>query len=263
MPLDQPIPALTNPAPDPQCPGGRAHTCAHCGAGAAENDPEQPMRMLRRLAEISMAVAEAVRIQVEAQAAAAQAVLAQIKAAEPGATALQCSAPQPPALQPIFRDPDLALERVARAVRHSLALEAKLRQDRQALADRREAAIEAKQAAQAQEEAAEQRRRGRRRKQEVRNIIDRIVVAEPDTAKASRQRIAVSSHFFDAEDFEFADRPIADIVVQICRHLDIHPDWSRFADEPWAREAASWPPGEPKRPSPDPNRWRNFNIHGR
>ena len=201
----------TLPSPDAAatCPALDRPGCA-CGS---PGDPTgRQMLMLQELAELGMDLARTVRA----------------RAVEQG-----------PSLE---AGPDLGLmfSRIARAVRQTLALEAKLYQDRQARHDKARA-----------ERAVETRLRGIRRKAKAVEIVERVVEREPD---AERLLDALDERLEDEDDTDFADRPLGELVARICRDLGVAPDWDLWADEDWAIEARGEPPAPPDAARP-PAAW--------
>ena len=172
------------------------------------------MQVLRELAELGMGLARTVQAQAIDQASGA-------------------SAQDEGALPAWARGADLGLTfaRIARAVRQTVALEAKLYRDRQAGHDKARA-----------ERAVETRLRGIRRKAKVIEIVERVVERESD---AERLLDDLDERLQDEDDADFADRPLGELVARICRDLGVTPDWSLWADEAWASEAAAEPPPAP------------------
>jgi hypothetical protein len=67
----------------------------------------------------------------------------------------------------------------------------------------------------------------------------------------------------DADDRDFVDRPIGELVAGICRDLGVTPDWSLWEDESWAIEALKAPaPDAPGAAPPDPP-WATFDPRGK
>jgi hypothetical protein len=191
-------------------------------------------RMLTRLTEIGMNLAEAVEDEV-LTAKADGAPLGRGEAAR-------------------------SFPRIARAVRLTMMLQARLRKDHRALETQRladEAAALAKQT-----EA-----RIDRRKHEVFKLLERAIDTQADKSCANTlwddilERLCTEGE--DADDYKFADLPTGELVAMICRDLDMAFDWSRFPDEDWAAEAADadakYPPtaeaiARTRSPQPDPMR---------
>ena len=141
-------------------------------------------------------------------------------------------------------DLGLMFSRIARAVRQTVALEAKFDQDRQARRDKAEA-----------ERAVEVRLRGIRRKTKVMEIVERVIETESD---AEWLLDDLGERLEDADDRDFADRPIGELVAGICRDLGVTPDWALWEDEAWAIEALNAPPSDapdaaPRDAPPDPS----------
>ena len=127
----------------------------------------------------------------------------------------------------------LVFARIARAVRQTFALEAKLADDRRTA------------------EAATTARRVERRKTKVRTAVERVLDAEADESDAENLFYDLTERLeTDYDDADFADRPIGELVARICRDLGVTPDWSLWQDEDWAieaRGATASPPGEAER----------------
>ena len=172
----------------------------------SDDRAERHARVLRELTEIGMDLAREVRRQ-----------------------ALEAGTDIPAA--------DLALEfsRIARAVRQTVALEAKLAEDRQARADKTEAS-----------RVLDARVRGIRRKTRVIGLVERVLESESD---GERLLDDLAERLEDENDTDFADAPIGELVARICRDLGVTPDWTLWDDEPWAIEAAT--ASSPAESSPD------------
>lgn len=140
-------------------------------------------------------------------------------------------APEPEAPSPApvtHRDPMQTFTQLARAVRMTAALEARLSQpvqDQQALAWRAEA-LQAR----------------RRRKAHVFAIARQIV--ETDGHEINRrQNLDALDASFDTEheeddEADFGNLPIGVLVARICRDLGIRPNWAPWAATDWAHEEA-------------------------
>ena len=207
-----------------------AQTPIEIAAAAEPSDPriERQLEMLGRLAEVGLNIA----IALERQATGADDAEA----------------------EPVTRgDIPLAYARVSRAVRQTLALQSRLIAD---LKDRAAAAAGA-----AGRIADEQRDE---RKDRAFRVIRRVFEADPsfddeaedDDAFKERveQFVNETEERLDDED-QYGDilaRPISETVAAICRDLDLTPDWTALALEPWAQEEMrSGDVGEPlKRPPP-------------
>src|SRR6185437_7233157 len=136
----------------------------------------------------------------------------------------------------------LTFSRVARAVRQTVALEARLAEDRRTRPAERSALSVAT------------RWRSTRRKRQVEEIVGDIIEAEPHLELETDRLLAdLDERLHDGdEEADFADRPIGELVARICRDLGIDPDWSRFEAEDWAiEEARAQTPGSPFADPPD------------
>ena len=137
---------------------------------------------------------------------------------------------------PSAADLALTFSRIARAVRQTVALEARLAEDRR------------KDHAERATLGVSDRWRSARRKRQVRQIVGEIIETETATDfEADRLFEERDERLEDGdEEADFADRPIGELVARICRDLDITPDWSLFEDADWAiEEARARPPGSP------------------
>ena len=168
---------------------------------------ERHLRMLQELAEIGMDLAREVSRQ----------------ALDPSGDA------------PSAADLALTFSRIARAVRQTVALEARLAADR-----------EQGQAGRPTLSVADRWRSTRRRRQ-VRELVCEVIDAEADKYDAGPLYEDLDDRLQDGdEDADFADRPIGELVARICRDLGVTPDWSLFDEDDWAiEEARNRPPGSP------------------
>jgi len=194
---------MSNATPEPQ--------------GLADDDPsvllaESRLRMLRRLAEIGMELAERT---LNTHAAPAKG-----------------------------QDPADAFARLSRAIRLTLTLEAKtdeaLRDLKAGVVRRRKK--EKKRAARRHEAAAA--KEAQEREVKVRELVAEAAEAEiPDVYEfaqryhALRERLDEDSAYKD-----LSQRPLREIVERLCKDLMINPDWSRWDGEGWIKEE-----GAPKR----------------
>ncbi len=127
----------------------------------------------------------------------------------------------------------LAYSRVARAVRLTILLRSKLAD----AGDMPE--VDPVDDAQ---EAAEGR------KLRIERVVRRIVQAETDDEEKIERLLDEATDRLDEDDCygDVMMRPVSEIVADICRDLGLDPDWSRLAQEAWAREEvrsgeAGWP----------------------
>ena len=177
-------------------------------AGAGEAFDEAAARtgrhlgMLAELAEIGMRLAR----EVERRALAE----------EPRRDAL----PDRARLNSAEMDWGLVFARIARAVRQTVALEARLAGEAQAQA----ATVPASQ-------AAAGRKRSRRIKERVRVLAEEAIGAEADGHEVENMRLDLAERLDDPDiEAELGRRPIGVIFAAICRDLGITPDLSGFTD---------------------------------
>ena len=154
--------------------------------GPCEDRAERHLRVLQELADIGMELARAVK---------AQALDPQ---ADPAAAA----------------ELGLTFSRIARAVRQTVALEARLDRDRQTAAAER-----------AERRVRQARDRALQNKARVRDLVERAIDAgASDAATAEDLLLDLDERLEDADDLAgFADRPVAEIVARICRDLGVAP----------------------------------------
>jgi hypothetical protein len=179
--------------------------CTICAARAAG---ARQTRMLEELSGIAMDLARAL-----------------------GREALAVAAEDPPRAAEL----SLAFTRMARTVRQTLALEARLRQQ----AEARDLRLDAERRTRAHQAANNQR------KLRVAEIAREAI----ETGGADDCVGAVLAELYERlgdDEVDFTDRPIGALVAKICRDLGVRPDWNRWATEAWAvDEALARAPGSP------------------
>jgi hypothetical protein len=233
----------------------RPANCTCCG-GAREPDPtDDYMRMLRRLAEIGMARAEELHLQMQDEAKARRAEAA----TAPEADAPDLSEADQP--KPKLPNPDLALHRTARVVSLCMSLSLKFQKER----------LEREKQVAADHAVAEKKRKERRKQQiarVVKQAIEREVAEREDRPEEDDGEAGdfdlyglqqTLSERLDEDDIERdLDRcPLGELIARICRELGITPDWEFWQQHQWALEEARLkPPGSPyaEPPAPDPER---------
>lgn len=173
--------------------------------------------VLKELAELGMRMARLVTVQAETAAQAG---------AEPS----------------VIKDLSLSLDRAARMVRRTVALQVTLAFDRDALI--RQATAASDRAAKAAQDQAERLAHGL--------AMDREFASNTWQAAEAVERLVDRNHsdcenaealFDDLHDWtERADledtRPIPEIIVEICRELDITPNWGLWTKEDWMGDGA-------------------------
>jgi hypothetical protein len=179
-------------------------------SGAAHGRTEQRLAMLRELCEIGMRLARGVERQAENPETASG-------------------------------DLGLAFSRIARAVRQTLALEARLEGEREARVQE-ERAMRDRQSARATRSSVE------RRSRLVRRAVGQAIEADAEESDFEQLFDDLDERLADREDDDgFLDRPVGELVARICKDLGVAVDWSLWEDEDWAlAEAAARakpPPG--------------------
>ena len=181
-------------------------TCPRCAADAVI---ERDLAVLARLGDLGMALAEAL---VKREAASTKPVTAEER-----------------------REIVLSFERIARAVRWTLALRAKLATERAERQDRV-----------AREEAAAVARRSNERRHRQRAKLKRIATEAIRLDERIDDVEAILDELEDRFDEyeELLDLPLGEALVLICRDLGLEPDWTQWPDEEWVRVASelSCPP---------------------
>lgn len=180
---------------------------------AAHARAQQRLAMLHELAEIGMRLARRLDAQAE---------------------------------EPDAGDVGLVFSRIARAVRQTLALEARLEAELAGLT---------RQAAAERERAAEQAARAPyyARGRIVRRAVVRAIEADTDDDDVEQLVEDLDERLCDREDdADFLDRPIGELVASICKDLGVRADLSLWEDEAWAiaEAAARTPPAAPDAAEP-------------
>jgi len=184
---------------------------------------ERHLRMLQRLAEIGMELAEAVGRQALEQAKAAS---------EPAETPRQ---PGP--------DLGLVFTRLSRSVRQTVALEARIAEEPLTPRAVSAAALDK----QAERVALAETDRRHRRKAQVGRIVKQAINAELTGIKAYQRERELRERLEDEDvETDIGDHPIGEIIARICWDLGLDPNWRRWAEDHWAvQEARTKAPGSP------------------
>ena len=113
-------------------------------------------------------------------------------------------------------DPGLTFARAARAVRTTIALQARLSKDLEALD---------------KAEASDRTNREYARKNRIHRLVKDAIAAEPDADECEFKQLswAAWERLTDDDDGDFADRPIAEAVARICADLGLPSDWGETA----------------------------------
>ena len=159
---------------------------------------ERQLGLLTELADIGMEIA---------RAAGRQAVAALEGEAEPAKV-----------------DPGLTYTRAARAVRMTIALQARLLKELPAL-DRADAAV--------------RREQTHARKLQIHRLVKQVIEAEPeDEIEALSGGLWERLH--DADEYgDLIRRPVGEVVASICKDLGLSPDWGGLGEELWAASPLS------------------------
>jgi hypothetical protein len=207
-------PATADPSPD------RAKGRACSGDDEAGAHHERHGQMLRELAEIGMNIARA----IERQA---------VEAAKPAVDGW---------VAPPERDRDFAalFACISRAVRLTVALDARLAEERRQWLERTESQRAAARAEAARREAANETRRRALKKSKVERIAkEGIESLTKDLQERYDLGSGLSERLREYERYdELGNRPIGEILARIFMDLGIRPDWQRWEREEWALEEA-------------------------
>jgi len=217
-------PPTTSSSQSPDQPPARA-------AATARALIERQLWVLGRLAEAGLNVALA----IERQALAAADEGAEPSSPAPEAGGAEAGQPEagwaeasrPEAFRVVQGDLALAYGRAARAVRLTLALQAKMVTELQALDE-----------SEARQQRGERQKLAAARKARVERIVERVIKAE-FTGEAEIDRLAEAAYERLEDDDVYGallSRPVSEIIERVCRDLGLAPDWSRLAEEAWAQE---------------------------
>jgi hypothetical protein len=201
------------------------------------------LAVLERLAEMGLAVAEAVEREVQARTPPAPSAAPDPAFSPPASVQGEARAPEAGegsvrALQGLA----MAYARTARAVRMTVLLQSKLMRELEAAEGLGETSGEANRRRAARRDAEQAR------KAAVARIVRRVAEGQFDDPETLDAYAEEACGRLDDEDL-YGDvllRPMGELVARICRDLDLDPDWSRLAQEAWAEaEIAAAPPGSP------------------
>ncbi len=210
--------------------------------GAAERR-ERHLGMLAELAEIGMDLARDVRRRA---LEAAETVSGDADTAPQDGIAVQGSAVNPRA------DWGLVFARIARAVRQTVALEARLAADAENTRAQRGAAAEGRL-------VAAERVRSKQQKDRVRRLVEGMIVSEAEGHRAENLRLDLDERLEDPDiEAELGWRPIGVIVAAICEDLGIKADLRQFTDAELGMDLSMCPAAMPSTDAdrPDPGEAR-------
>ena len=198
---------------------------------AAERVARQT-RVLAELAEIGLRVARLLERQAEAQVASAPTEAPKSGEANGGAAAARM-------------DLGLSYSRLTRAIRLTQVLETQI--DEGEVARRALAAETRARQATATREAAHDAWTQAREKL-VLEVVEQALEADGEDDETILDRLDEAREKFEfyPEDFDVAGLPVGLIVERLCKDFNVEPDWSLWADAPWAiEEAQDRPRGSP------------------
>jgi hypothetical protein len=200
-------------------------------ASAEAPDPailraERRLRMLDELAQIGMNLARA----LERQA------LAAADPAEPTAQgAAEASADRAPTPITPAGDPSVAFARISRAIRLTLALEARTDEALRALRAGVAAEVKARRVADCNRAAAQASARREARHEAVERLVTEAAEREiedeealNDVLEALEERLHEDEAYLDLE-----QAPLRETVERLCADLQLTPDWSQWEGEGW------------------------------
>jgi hypothetical protein len=192
-------------------PAATSDPTAQTGSPAAPKDAlrgvmERQLSVLGRLAEAGLNLALAIERQATTEGAA----------------------------QVVSGDVALAYGRVSRAVRLTVALQAKVIKELQGL----DQVVARELYADRCNAERERLRLAKLRQDRVQRIVERVIAAEvADAAEVDRLADEACERLEHDDIYgDLTTRPVGEIIALICRDLDLSPDWTRLAAEAWAQE---------------------------
>jgi hypothetical protein len=231
MSKGEPIPAPTAPV-DPQA-----------GDGADAPDPcvalaEEHLRFLAELRQAGMKMVRTLTERTEIDLQSAKAALA--KSADPDAAGRE----GPPGPAPL-RDPAGDLARLSRCLRLTVVLEGRIARQLHRLRAGRARERDARHEDAARRAAAEGEARHQAARAKVEDLVTEAILAEgcEDEAESLELAEALDERLEDDDAYmNLEDRPLREVIEQMCADLCIEVDWSRWTGEAWT------PPAFPFRP---------------
>ena len=151
---------------------------------------------------------------------------------------------------PVREDAAMCFSRVARAARMSVMLHGRLLCDMDEAQGLEEVRALQAEEARAEREAVDEIKQdpAYQHKGRVEGIVHRVVKAHCDDDDEIDRLMHEASERLDDDDIfgDVRQRPVGELVALICRDLDLDPDWTRLAEEAWAKEEiASGVPSSP------------------
>jgi hypothetical protein len=185
---------------------------------------ERRLRMLEKLAQLEMELAEA--LQRQAIAAADPTPPAEPDAAE---------ASGPGAAPGTAGDLSAAFARIARSLRLTLALQARAEEQLRALLAGEAAKVEVRRAEVTRRATEEARARSEHHRNEVERLVCEAAEREVEDEQALKSVLeALEERLADDEAYWDLDQmPLPEAVERLCADLELTPDWSRWQGEGW------------------------------
>jgi hypothetical protein len=189
---------------------------------------ERRLRMLEKLAQLEMELAEA--LQRQAIAAANP-----VEPARPD----DAAASAPGAAPQTAGDLSAGFARIARSLRLTLALQARAEEQLRALLAGEAAKVEVRRVEASRREAQQARARSDRHRNEVERLVLEAAEREVEDLEALDGVLkALEERLADDEAYRDLDRmPLREVVERLCADLELTPDWSRWEGEGWTPEA--------------------------
>jgi hypothetical protein len=183
---------------------------------------ERRLRLLEELSQIGMDLARTLH----------RRALAATDPAEPAAPDDSETSDRPAGFAP---DPSIPFARISRAIRLTLALEARTDESLLALRAGITAEREARRVANCNRASAEAASRSHARREAVERLVIEAAEREIDDEEALNDVLeALEERLADDEAYEDLDRaPLRETVERLCADLQLTPDWSQWEGEGW------------------------------
>jgi hypothetical protein len=185
---------------------------------------ERRLRMLEKLAQLEMELAEALQRQAIAAANPTP-------PAEPDAAAASGRG----AASDTADDLSAAFARIARSLRLTLALQSRAEEQLRALLAGEAAKVEVRRAETSRREHAEARARSEHHRSEVERLVQEAAEREVEDEDALESVLEALEERLDDDEayWDLDDMPVREAVERLCGDLELNPDWSRWEGEGW------------------------------